>query len=106
MSDNPSVTDSCGRFGLSGTALGRPAPCSQIRFQPQTRRPKRKEVRYVHERESGSSAAKKAKDVTDKYVWVEGSASVAHQFMAKDLLDEVILFTVADSTWWWSQVLW
>ncbi len=35
---------------------------------------------------------KKAKQITDKNIWVEGGAGVAQQFIKKDLLDEMILF--------------
>lgn len=35
---------------------------------------------------------KKAKQLTDKNIWVEGGAHVVQQFIQRDMLDEMILF--------------
>jgi dihydrofolate reductase len=49
---------------------------------------------FVFTDEDISELLKKAKKLTSKDVWIEGGANVAQQFLARDLIDEIVLSIV------------
>lgn len=67
-----------------------PVPTFVLSHHLPEREPKRGNIAFIDE--DISEVLKKAKQLTDKDVWIEGGANVAQQFLDRDLIDEIVLF--------------
>ena len=69
-----------------------PVPTFVLSHHVPEHKPQRKDVFFTAE--DIAEVLKKAKQLTDKNVWIAGGANVAQQFLSRGLVDEIVLSVV------------
>lgn len=76
----------------SGWENAHPVPTFVLSTHEPEQKTKRADVVFTHD--DISEVLKKARQLTDKNIWIEGGANVAQQFLRQGLIDEIVLSLV------------